>query len=68
MSWKDVDEEGEGTYIKFKPGMVVQVKILDYPTQRDFENDEGKTVKSYDLPVLLNGEEKIIGLSSKRLR
>ena len=68
MGWKDTDTEGEGKYIKFKAGMAIQVKILDYPTQRDFEGDDGGTVESYDLPVLFNGEEKIIGLSSKRLR
>ena len=68
MGWKDTEAEGEGKYIKFKPGMQVTCKILDYPTARNFEGDDGKEVESYDLPVLVNGEEKIIGLSSKRLR
>lgn len=68
MGWKDTEAEGEGKYIKFKPGMQVTCKILDYPVARNFEGDDGKEVESYDLPVLVNGEEKIIGLSSKRLR
>jgi hypothetical protein len=68
MGWKDADAEGEGKYIKFKAGMQIQVKILAYPERRDFEGDTGDTVESYDMPVLYNGGEKVIGLSSKRLR
>lgn len=68
MGWKDTDDGEGGKYIKFKPGMQVTVQILDYPTPRNFEGDDGKEVESYDLPVLMNGEEKVIGLSSKRLR
>jgi len=68
MGWKDTDNGEGGKYIKFKPGMQITCKILDYPTSRNFEGDDGREVESYDLPVLVDGQEKIMGLSSKRLR
>lgn len=68
MTWKDEARESlNGRFIKFSDGTEYRVKFLAEPEQRKFLARNGKEAESYEFPVEVNSQQKIMSVSSKRL-
>ena len=65
--WKDKAREGGGKYLKFKNGMQYDMEFIDGPREHAFTNEAGKDVTSMEWDVDVEGDEKILSVSSRRL-
>jgi hypothetical protein len=66
--WKTKARAGGGNYLKFKDGQEMIVHIIEGPRDHSFENEQGKTIESLEWDVEVEGESKVLGVSSKRLQ
>jgi hypothetical protein len=66
--WKTKAREGGGQYVKFKDGTAITMRIIEGPRDHSFENDDGKKIESLEWDVEIDGETKVLGVSSKRLQ
>lgn len=68
MSWADrAEEEFAGEFVKFKDGVRRKIIFSDPPEYREFKAKDGKTKPSFDFVVNVDGEEKTLSVTSKRL-
>jgi hypothetical protein len=68
MSWADqAAEEFAGEYVKFKDGVRRKIIFSDPPEYREFKAKDGKSKPSFDFMVNVDGEDKTMSVTSKRL-
>ena len=65
--WKAKARESGGNYLKFKDGQEITMRVVEGPREHSFENDAGKKIESMEWDVEVNGESKVLGVSSRRL-
>lgn len=66
-NWKQDAEEGSGEFLKFKNGTEYVALFVSGPKPHSFEAADGKTVKGWEWQVEVDGEEKTLSVTSKRL-
>ena len=54
-------------FVVFEPGVPIVISFLDWPIRDQFVTDEGARVECHNFDVIVDGEEKLLSVSSKRL-
>lgn len=68
VKWKEAARsKSSGAFLKFSDGDDVIVKFIEGPEYREFSNDEGRLVKTWEWKVLTEEGEKTLSVASKRL-
>lgn len=64
--WKKEAVSG-GQYLKFESGTKLVVHFISGPEPHEFEARDGKTVRGWEWVVDVDGEQKVLSVTSKRL-
>lgn len=67
-NWKEAARsKSSGAYLKFSDGDDVVVKFVEGPEYREFSNNEGRLVQTWEWKVLTADGVKTLSVASKRL-
>lgn len=67
-SWTEqARSAGREKYLRWDPGQEIELKIIEGPREHEFNAKDGKLVKAWEWDVTVDGEPKVMSVTSRRL-